>query len=104
MVYLNKIHKSFTNMKSTNTETKLEMSELSTGSVMVFKPPRPEVLGNTFGSGVIDMPTRKHKWTLEGNRTLWKCSFESDTNVREYMERKNQLWIERGGRQMTSKD
>ena len=87
MVYLNKIHKSFTNMKSTNTETKLEMSELSTGSVMVFKPPRPEVSRNTFGSGVIDMPTRKHKWMLEGNRTLWKCSFESDTNVREYMER-----------------
>ena len=98
MVYLNKIHKSFTNMKSTNTETKLEMSELSTGSVMVYKPPRPEVSDNTFGSGVIDMPTHKHKWTLEGNRTLWKCSFESDTNVREYMERINQLWIERGGR------
>ena len=60
-------------MKSTNTETKLEMSELSTGSVMVFKPPRPEVLGNAFRSGVIDMPTRKHKWMLEGNRMLWKC-------------------------------
>ena len=48
-------------MKSTNTETKLEMSELSTGSVMVFKPPRTEVSGNTFGSGAIDMSTRKHK-------------------------------------------
>ena len=59
-------------MKSTNTETKLEMSELSTGSAMVSKPTRPEVLGNTFGSGVIDMLTRKHKWTLEGNRMLWK--------------------------------
>ena len=88
MVYLNKIDKSFINMKSTNTETKLEMSELSTGSVTVFKPHRPDVLSKTLGSGVIDMPTRKHKWTFERNRMLWKCSFESDTNVREYMERR----------------
>ena len=71
---------------------------------MVFKPPRPEVSSNTFGSGVIDVSTRKHKWTLEENRMLWKCSFESGTNVREYMERINQLWIERGGTEMTSKD
>ena len=91
-------------MKSTNTETKLEISELSMGSVMVFKSPRPEVLGNTFGSGVIVMPTRRHKSTLEGNRMLWKCSFESETNVMEYMERINQLRIQIGGRQMTSKD
>ena len=104
MVCLNKIQKSFTNVKSTNTETKLEISELPTGSGMVFEPPRPEVLGSTSGSWVIELPTRKHKWTLEKNRMLWKCYFESDTNAREYMERIHQLWIEKGGRQMTSKD
>ena len=29
-----------------------------------------------------------------------KVSFESDKNVRGYMERKDRLWIERGGREM----
>ena len=98
MVCLNKIQKSFTNIKSTNTETKLEISEPPTGSGMVFEPPRPEVLGSTSGSWVIELPTRKQKWTLEVNRMLWQCYFESDTNAREYMERINQLWIEGGGR------
>ena len=32
---------------------------------------------------------------------LWKCYFESDKNVRGYMERMDWLWIERGGREMT---
>ena len=50
MVRLNKIHNS---MKSTNTETKLAMPELPTGSVMVSEPPKSEVLGNTSESGVI---------------------------------------------------
>ena len=48
-------------MKSTNTEIKLGMPELPTGSVMVSEPPGPEVLGNTSESGVIEFPTRKHK-------------------------------------------
>ena len=102
MVCLNKIQKSF--IKSTDTETKLEIFELPTGNVMVFESPRPEVLGNISGSWVIDSPTCKHKWTLQENRMLQKCYFESDTNASEYMERIHQLWIERGGRQMTSKD
>ena len=80
-------------MKSTNTETKLQMSELPTRSVMVFEPPRPEALGNTSGSGVIELQTRKHEWTLEENKMLWKCYFKSDMNVRKYMERIHQLWI-----------
>ena len=32
---------------------------------------------------------------------LWKCYFESDKNVRGYMERMHRLWIERGGREMS---
>ena len=32
---------------------------------------------------------------------LQKCYFESDKNVMGYMERMHQLWIERGGREMT---
>ena len=83
---------------------KLETSELPRRSVMVFEPARPEVLGNTSGSGINELPTRKYKWTLEENRLLRKCYFDSDTNAREYMERINQLWIERGGRKMTRKD
>ena len=93
MLCLNKIQKSFINVKSTNTETTLQMSELPTRSVMVLEPPRSEVLGNTSGSGVTELPTRKHKWTLEENKMLWNCYFKIDMNVREYMERIHQLWI-----------
>ena len=32
---------------------------------------------------------------------LWKCYFESDKNVRGYMERMHRLWLERGDREMT---
>ena len=32
---------------------------------------------------------------------LWKCYFESDKNVRGYMERMHHLWIKRGGREMS---
>ena len=32
---------------------------------------------------------------------LWKCYFESDTNVMGYMERMLRLWIERESRDMT---
>ena len=32
---------------------------------------------------------------------LWKCYFESDTNVMGYMERMLRLWIERRSRDMT---
>ena len=83
-------------MKSANTEIKLEMSELPMGSAIVSKPPGPEVLGNTSESGVIKLPTRKHRWTQEENRMLWKYHFQSDKNVRGYMERMHRLWIETG--------
>ena len=46
-------------MKSTNTNIKLVMPELPTGSAMVSKPPGLEVLGNTSESGVIQLPTHK---------------------------------------------
>ena len=88
-------------MKSANTEIKLEMPELPMGSAIVSKPPGPEVLGNTSESGVIKLPTRKHRWTQEENRMLWKYQFESDKNDRGYMERMHRLWIERGGGDMT---
>ena len=68
---------------------------------MVFKPPGPEVWGNTSESGVTELPKSKDKWMQEENRMLWKCYFESDKNVRGYMERMHRLWIERGGREMT---
>ena len=51
--------------------------------------------------GFIELPTHKHKWTQEGNRMLWKCYFESDKNVRGYMERMHRLSIEKGGREMS---
>ena len=82
-------------MKSTNTEIKLGMHDLpSFGHDL-------EVLGNISESEVIELPTRKQKWTQEVNKMLWKCCFESDKNVRRYMERMYRLWIERGGRDLT---
>ena len=77
-------------MKSTNTEIKLEMLGLPTESAMVSEPPGPEFFGNTFESGVTELPTRKHKWTPEENRMLRKCC-GSDKNVRGYMERMDRL-------------
>ena len=71
------------------------------GSGMVSEPPGPEVWGNTSESGVAELPTHKHKCMQEENRMLWKRYFESDKNVRGYMERMHRLWIERGGREMT---
>ena len=68
---------------------------------MVSEPPGPEVLGNTSESEVTELPTRKHKWTQKENRMLWKCYFESDKNVRGYMERMHRLWTERGDMDMT---
>ena len=65
-------------MKSANTEQKLGMPELPTGSTMMPEPSGPEVLGNTSESGVTDLFTHKHKWTQEENRMFWKCYFESD--------------------------
>ena len=32
---------------------------------------------------------------------LSKCYYESDKNLRGYMDRMHRLWIERGGREMT---
>ena len=32
---------------------------------------------------------------------LWNCFFETDKNVRGYMERIHRLWIEAEGRKMT---
>ena len=61
MASLNKIQQSFSNMKSTNTEIKLEIPELPMGNGMVSKPPRPDILGNTSEFGVIELPTSKHK-------------------------------------------
>ena len=67
------------------------------------KPPGPELLGKTSESGVIELLTRKHKWTQEENRMLWNCYFDSDKNVRGYIEKMRRLWIERGGREMAKK-
>ena len=77
------------------------MPKLPTGSAMVSELPGPEVWGNTSESGVTELPARKHKWTQKENRMLWKCYFESDKNIKGYMERMHRLWIERGGREMT---
>ena len=61
MVCPNKIHQSFINMKSRNTEIKLEMDEPSMRSATVSKPLGPEVLDNTSKSGVIELNARtKH--------------------------------------------
>ena len=70
MVRLNKIQQSFINMKSANTEIKLGIPELPTGSAMVAGPPGPDVLCHTSESEVIELPTHKHKWTQEENRML----------------------------------
>ena len=101
MVRLNKTQQSFINMKGAHTEIKLGMPELPTGTAMVSELPGPEVLGNTSESWVTELSTHKHKWMQEENRMLWRCYFESDKNVRGYMERMHRLWIERGGREMT---
>ena len=71
------------NMKSANTEIKQRMPELPMGSAIVSESPRPDVLGNTSESVVIQLPTLKDKWMEEENRMLWKRNFESDKNVRE---------------------
>ena len=70
LVRLNKIQESFINLKSTNIEMKLGMSELLTGSAMVSESPGTEVLGNTSESGVTELPTHKRKWTQEEHRIL----------------------------------
>ena len=88
-------------MKSKNTELKLGSPELSTRSTMVSEQHGPEDLGNTSESEVTELPTPKQKWTQEENRMLWKCYFESDKNVKGYMERMHWLWIERGDKGMT---
>ena len=74
------------------------MPGLPTGSAMVSEPPGLEVLGNISESGVIELTTRKHKWTQEENRVLQKCYFESDKNVSGDKERIHRLWIEKGSR------
>ena len=56
MVRLNKIQQYFINMKSANTEIKLGMAELPTGSAMVSEPSGPDVLGNTSESGELSCP------------------------------------------------
>ena len=88
-------------MKSKNTEMKLGSPELSTRSTMVSEQHGPEDLGNTSESEVTELPTPKQIWTQEENRMLWKCYFESDKNVKGYMERMHWLWIERGDKDMT---
>ena len=87
-------------MKSTNTEIKVGMAEVPTGSAMVFEPPGLVFFGSTSESGVIELSTLKHKWTQEENRMLQNCYFESDQNVSGYMKKMHQVWIERGGRDM----
>lgn len=57
-------------MKSTNTEIRQGMLELPTGSAMVTEPPGPKVSGNTSESGIIELPTNKHKWAQEENRMM----------------------------------
>ena len=72
-----------------------------TRSAVVFELPGPEVWGNIFEPGVIELPTHKHKWAQEENSVLWKCYFESDKNVMGYMARMYWLWIGRGGTEIT---
>ena len=73
------------------------MPELPTGRAMVSKPLRPEVLGNTSESAVIEMPTGKHNWTQEENRMLRKWYYDSNNkNARGYIERMHRLCINRG--------
>ena len=43
----------------------------------------------------------KDKWMQKENKMLQKYYFESDKNVRGYIERIHQLWIEREDRDMT---
>lgn len=74
-------------MKSINTETKLGMSELPTGSAIVPEPVGPAVLGNTSESRLTEFPRSKHKCTQKENRMLRMCCFESNKNVKGYMER-----------------
>ena len=88
-------------MKGTNTDITLGMLELPTGSAMLSEPPGPEVSTSTSESGITELPTNKHKQAQEENRMLWKCFFETDKNVRGYMERIHRLWIEAEGRKMT---
>ena len=78
MVRLNKIQQCFTNVKSANTEIKLGIPELPTGSAMMSETPGPEILGKISEPGVIQLLTRKHKWKQEESRMFWKCYFESD--------------------------
>ena len=47
-------------MKGTNTDIRLGMLELPTGSAMLSEPPGPEVSGSTSESGIIELPTNKH--------------------------------------------
>ena len=56
-------------MKNTYTK-KLGISEMPTGSEMVSEHSRPEVMGNTSESVVIELPTHKQKQTQEENRML----------------------------------
>ena len=58
-------------------------------------------MGNISESGVIKSPTHNYKWTQEENKMVWKCYFESDKNIRAYMERMHRLRIESGSRVMS---
>ena len=42
---------------------------------MVSEPPGPEVLGNTSGSGVIELPTHKHKIDTRREQNVLKVLF-----------------------------
>ena len=66
---LNKIQQSFINMKSTNTEIKLGMSELPTESAILFDPLTPEVLGNTSETGELSCP----HVSINGRKNRTEC-------------------------------
>ena len=57
-------------MKSANRDIRLEMPELPARSAMVFEPRGLEGSGKTSVSGVIELPTHKHKRTQEENRMM----------------------------------
>ena len=74
MLRLNKIQQSLVNMKSTNTEIKLAIPELPTGSAIVSEPTSldQKFWATLLNLGVIELPTRKHKWTQDMSGIFWK--------------------------------
>ena len=61
-------------------------------------PPGPEVMCNTFESGVNELPKQRQKWSPKDNRKLWETYVESESERRGYMERMRKLWLQKTGK------